>query len=127
MFTGGSGGTTGLEPRIAGALCYLLSVVTGVLFLVLEKNSRFVRFHAWQSIILFVTYLGLYTVINLLGNILGILPLIGSPLWYLSRSLNQLLSLGMGVITVVLMVKAYQEERFKLPYLGDIAERNAYS
>ena len=125
MLTGGSG--TGLDPKVAGALCYVLSVITGVLFLVMEKQSRFVRFHAWQSILLFMVYLGAYTVVSVAGNILAILPLIGDLLWSAAQFVNQLLSLGMGIITILLVVKAYQEERFKLPYLGDVAERNAYA
>ncbi|MBI4497159.1 MAG: DUF4870 domain-containing protein [Chloroflexi bacterium] len=125
MYTGGSG--TGLDPRVAGVLCYPLSVVTGVLFLVLEKHDRFVRFHAWQSILLFIAYLGVYTVVNVLGNILSILPFIGTALWALSRTISGLLGLVLVGVSVFLMVKAYQRERYKLPYLGDVAERNAYA
>ncbi len=125
MITGGSG--SGLEPRIAGVLCYLLSVVTGVLFLFIEKQNRFVRFHAWQSILLFIVYIGVYTVVSVLGDILRILPIIGRPLFFVAVLFNQVLGLALLVASIWLMVKAYQEERYKLPYLGDVAERNAYS
>ena len=109
MLTGGS--ASGLSPRVAGAFCYPLSIVTGVLFLLIEKDNRFVRFHAWQSILLFIVYLGCYSVVSVAGNILSILPLIGDLFWYASRFINQLLSLGMGIVSVFLIFKAFQEER----------------
>lgn len=130
MYSGGSSGSsgkqTGLSPRAAGALCYLPFLVTGVLFLFIEKNNRFVRFHAWQSILLFVGYTGIYTVVSVAGSILEILPLIGGPLWYVSRVILSLMSFVMGIATIYLMMQAAKEQRTKLPYLGDVAERNAY-
>jgi len=100
--------STGLDPRIAGLLCYLLGMITGVVFLVLEKEDDFVRFHAYQSTAtfgaLFVLSIGF-----------AWLPLVG---W-----LGQMLLGPVSVILwVVLMVKAYQGERFKLPIVGDWAE-----
>jgi uncharacterized membrane protein len=100
--------STGLDPRIAGLLCYLLGMITGVVFLVLEKEDDFVRFHAYQSTAtfgaLFVLSIGF-----------AWLPLVG---W-----LGQMLLGPVSVILwVVLMVKAYQGERFKLPVVGDWAE-----
>ncbi|PMB06579.1 hypothetical protein CEN49_15115 [Fischerella thermalis CCMEE 5273] len=97
-----------LEPKVAAALCYVLWWVTGLLFLLLEKENRFIRFHAWQSIITF----GGLTVILVVA---GMVPFLG---WIIS-AIAQLLGL---VLWIVLMVKAYQEEWYKLPIAGDIAE-----
>ena len=104
-------GTTssGLPENVAGALAYLIGPVTGVLFLVLEKQSKFVRFHAMQSLVVFG---GLF-VVNI---VLGFVPILG---WVL----GMLLSLVGVLLWVVLLIKAYQGERYKLPYIGEIAER----
>ena len=65
----------GLNENVAGALCYLGSFVTGVIFLILApyNQSKFVRFHAFQSIFLFVTYIAFAVVFAILGHIIGLL------------------------------------------------------
>ncbi|WP_158734856.1 DUF4870 domain-containing protein [Alteribacillus sp. YIM 98480] len=99
----------GLEENVAGLLCYLLGLITGIVFLVLEKDSRFVRFHALQSIFISGTIVVLnivFTAIPVLGWLLGLLlSLVGFVLW------------------IVLMVKAYQGKWFKLSIFGDMAEK----
>ena len=108
--TPGSGekSSTGLEANIAGALCYLLGFITGILFLVLEKDSKFVRFHAMQSTIVF----GGIFVLNV---ILTVIPLVG---WLVAMLLFPVTL----ILWIVLMIKAFQGARFKLPVVGDIAE-----
>ncbi len=98
----------GIEENIAGLLCYVLGWITGIVFLVLEKNSRFVRFHAMQSLITFLSL----TIINWIA---GIIPLIGSLL----STAIVLLSL---ILWLILMFKAYSGEMYKLPVVGDLAE-----
>lgn len=102
--------STGLEPNIAGALTYLLGFVTGILFLVLEKQSKFVRFHAMQSII---TFGGLFV----LQIVLQIVPILGALLsFFIIFPLSVLL-------WAFLMYKAFSGDKFKLPYIGDMAEK----
>src|SRR5690606_16988233 len=101
--------STGLEDNIVGLLCYLVWPITGIIFLILEKENKFIRFHALQSIITIVAL----TIINF---VLSFIPLIG---WMLSP-LVWLLGVALWV---VLMVKAYQNETFKLPVIGDICEQ----
>jgi uncharacterized membrane protein len=103
-----------LKPNVAGMLCYPLSFITGILFLVLTpyNKDRFVRFHAWQSIFFFLALL-------VLSIALRILPW---PFEGLFLSALQLLALG-G--TGWLMYKAYNNEWFKLPLIGDWAENQA--
>jgi len=96
--------SSGLEPNIAGLLCYVLGWVTGLAFLLLEKENKFVRFHAIQSIIVF----GAVTVLYI---ILFWIPFLGWIIWLLAL-----------VLWIVLMIKAYQGEMFKLPVAGQIAE-----
>jgi uncharacterized membrane protein len=106
-------GTTslGLQPNVAALLCYILGIITGILFFVLEKDNKFVRFHAMQSIVVF----GFLLVLN---AILAVIPVIG---W----SLMPILGIVSLILWILLMVKGYQGEYFKLPVAGDIAEKNS--
>lgn len=99
--------STGMEEHVAGLLCYVLGFVTGIVFLVIEKKSRFVRFHAMQSIIVFG---GLF----LLDIVLGFIPIIGIMLHLLISPISL-------ILWIILMVKAYQKSWFKLPVVGEIA------
>ncbi|MBM3154931.1 MAG: DUF4870 domain-containing protein [Chloroflexi bacterium] len=101
--------STGLEENIAGLLCYVLGWVTGLIFFLIEKDSKFVRFHAMQSIIVF-------GVLCVAGIIIGWIPIIG-------QVIGGLISLLALVLWIILMVKAYQGEKFKLPWAGDLAEK----
>lgn len=103
--------STGLEANVAGLLCYLLGWITGLIFFLIEKENKYVRFHALQSILVF----GAFTV---LPFILVMIPALGPMLL-------PLVSLLELVLWIVLMVKAYQGEKFKLPLAGDIAEKNS--
>ena len=101
----------GLDPTLAATLAYALGFVSGILMLVLERRDRYVRFHAMQSTITFLAIL--------VGQVvLGFIPLLGPPL-------SGLLGLLGVVLWVLLMVKAFQGERFKLPMIGDMAEERA--
>jgi uncharacterized membrane protein len=99
---------TGLKQNVASMLCYLGLWVTGIIFLVLEKQNRVVRFHAAQSLMVF----GFLSVTSF---ILGFIPVAGGAI-----------STGIGLVIfilwIVLMVKAYQGEVYHLPVAGDIAE-----
>jgi uncharacterized membrane protein len=103
--------STGMEQNLAGLLCYVLGWVTGIIFLLLEKDNRFVRFHAIQSIVVF----GAFTVLEI---IFSFIPVIG---WILSA----LLGILAFILWIVLMVQAYGGKMYKLPVAGDIAERNS--
>ncbi|UCB46302.1 MAG: DUF4870 domain-containing protein [Spirochaetota bacterium] len=99
---------TGLEPNIAGLLCYLGGWVTGIVFLILEKKNKFVRFHALQSIVTF----GVLTVVSAL---LGWIPVVGG---YFSAAIGILAF----ILWIILMVKAYQGDLYKIPVAGRVAE-----
>ncbi len=99
---------TGLSQNLAGLLCYLLGWVTGIIFLVLEPENKFVRFHAIQSIIVF-------GVLSVLTWIFGLF------VWGFAAFLG---ALGF-ILWIILMVKAYQGERFRIPIAGDIANKNS--
>lgn len=103
----------GMRARTAGLLCYLFSWVGGLIFLLLERENRFVRFHARQSILFFGTMTILESVFSYIpygffgiGGVLGLVTFIG---W------------------IVLMVSAYRGRYYKLPLFGDYAEKWANS
>ena len=106
-----------LPPNVAGMLCYLAGFVTGILFLALAhyRQDRFVRFHAFQAIFLSVAWIALYLV---LGIFLAMLP---GALWGVGRMLYPLVSLAGFLLWLLLMRKAYQNERFRLPVIGNLA------
>jgi len=110
--------SSGLQANVAGLLCYLLGVITGIIFYLIEKDNKFVRFHAMQSIVVF----GTLTVLNIVISFL--MPMLG-PLAVFVVPVVALVSLLGLVLWILLMVKAYQGELFKLPIAGDIAEKNS--
>ena len=101
--------SVGLEEKIAGLLCYVLGWVSGIVFILIEQENKFVRFHAIQSIIVF----GALTIV---ATVLGWIPFIGAFFaWIISV-------LGF-ILWIVLMIKAYQGTRYKLPWSGNMAEK----
>ena len=103
--------STGLEENIAGLLCYVLGWITGLVFFLIEKENKAVRFHAMQSIVVF----GAITVVSI---IVSWIPFIG----YILGILLSILAL---ILWILLMVKAYQGEKYKVPVAGNIAEKQA--
>jgi len=105
------------QGNVKGALCYVLGWISGIYFLVTEKNDRFLRFHALQSIIVFAIITVLYFVLSMFFT------LALWRLWALISMLNTLLGLGSLVLWALLMYKAYNNEYFKLPFVGEIAHK----
>ena len=101
--------STGLQANVAGALSYVLGWVTGIVFLVLEKENKYVRFHAIQSIVVF----GAVTVAEI---VFSFIPFVG---WIL----NLLLGIGAFVLWIVLILRAYQGRSCKIAFAGNIAEQ----
>jgi uncharacterized membrane protein len=106
-----------MSENVAGALCYLVGFVTGIIFLVIApyNQNKFVRFHAFQSIFLNVAYIAFWILasfLTILTHGIGILlyPLIG---------------LGFFVLWLYMMFSAYNNKRVKLPIIGDLAEKQA--
>lgn len=108
----------GLTENAAAACCYLLFAVTGVAFLVIApyNQSRTIRFHAFQSIILTVAWVFVWTALGIVVGIAG---------FYSLYSLSRLVGLGFFVLWIYLMISAYQGKKIVLPLIGPIAERQA--
>ena len=96
--------STGLDENVAAFFCYLLGFITGIVFLVIEKESRFVKFHAKQSTI---TFLGLFV----LTLVFGWIPVLGILIFVFSL-----------ILWLILMVKALRGEKYMLPIVGKLAE-----
>ncbi|HEX6675251.1 MAG TPA: hypothetical protein VF486_09520 [Actinomycetes bacterium] len=104
-------GGSGLDQNVASGLAYVLTFITGIIFLLTDKRPE-VRYHSMQAIFFGVVWL----VISLAGRYIGI-GLLGLLFW--------LASIGMFVLWIVLMIQGFQGNHFKLPVLGDLAEQQA--
>ena len=121
---GGPPGKTkfaGLDPNVAAMICYLpicLNLVVAIIFFITERDLRFVRFHAAQSLTLF----GAWIIVSVGLSIMGAVPGFG---FLVHSVIFPLLGLGIFVLYVFLAMRAYNNTWYKLPTLGDFAERIA--
>ena len=117
-----SSSSGGLEPNIAALLGYLIGILA-VVWLVIEpyNKNRFIRFHAFQAIGFFVATVVLSIALTILSFIIGMVPglnLILIVLW-------PLLWLAILLVWLLLMFKAYKNEMWKLPVIGNFCEQQA--
>jgi uncharacterized membrane protein len=128
-----SSGIGGLDPKVAAALSYIW--IVGLIFFFIEKENRYVRFHAMQSIIFGIANSVIMIALAILASILtvvfgvggavvgggggAIMSLLVSLIWLLFSVAGLLLFLGL----VFAAYKAYQGEKFKLPFIGNMAEK----
>jgi uncharacterized membrane protein len=103
----------GLSDNVAGMLAYV-TIIPAIIFLVLEpyNRNRFIRFHAFQSIFLCIGWIIIHTILRIL------LPWFLWPLW-------GVIDLALFVLWIVLLMKAYSGQMWKLPVVGDMAEKQA--
>jgi uncharacterized membrane protein len=113
---------SGLAENAAGALCYALGWITGLIFFFIDKRP-YVRFHAAQSIVVFgglhilEIALGMFFGFGLFGGFGGGLVGFG-----LGTVIYMLISIGSLILWILLMVKAYQGQRFRVPIAANIAD-----
>ena len=98
----------GIDENLEGVLCYFLGFITGILFLILEKDNKFIRFHAMQSTALFIPLFVIGFALSLTLVLLVLVPL----LWLLEL-----------ILWLFMMYKAYNREMYKLPIVGDFAAK----
>ena len=120
--------STGMSANTAGLLCYLFTWITGIIFVVIEKKSAFVRFHAWQSIMTFgvlavaslILWIPIYLIVigglDSFGEILAILIIAG---------IGGLIGLLSFILWIILMVQAKTGKMWKVPWAGRWAEKQA--
>lgn len=105
-------GAMGMEQNVAGALCYLAGLITGVIFLLIApyNQNKFVRFHAFQSIFTHLGIIVLWTLLMILTHGLGFLLL-------------PLIFIAVIALWIYMMVTAYQGKSVRLPLVGDLAAK----
>jgi uncharacterized membrane protein len=114
--------STGLPPRVAGLLCYAAAWASGLLLVAIERDSRFVRFHAWQSVLGF----GAFTLLALGAWGVTILMAFVSPAVFRVMSyVTQILWIALGATWIFTVVMVAQGRRWKMPLVGKWAERFA--
>jgi uncharacterized membrane protein len=108
----------GMADNVAGMLAYF-TFIPALIFLVMEpyKRSRFIRFHAWQSLLFNAVWCALWIALRIIAHI----PFFG----WLTVLAWPLVMLGGFIIWIILVLKANQNQTFKLPMIGDIAEKQA--
>ncbi|MDX6500930.1 MAG: hypothetical protein QOG23_4190 [Blastocatellia bacterium] len=126
--SGAPGGKTslGLDSNLGAMLCYIanivccLGIILSVVFLITEKENRFVKFHALQSLFLFVVYAALAILVQIIGLVLRIaigLLLAGLVTW----GLWAFVTLIVVILWIWAGIKAYGGQWYKLPGIGDVA------
>lgn len=113
----------GINENVAGALCYVLGFVSGLIFYFLEDENEFVRFHAIQSTLVFGGLFALGIVLNVAGIAFAAIPVLGVVISLALAFVSLLIGPVAFVLWVVLMFKAYKGERFALPFVGGYAEQ----
>lgn len=113
----------GMNDNLAGALCYLVGFITGILFLVMEPYSRrpFVRFHAFQSIFFSVGWIGLSIALSIAFTIVGV----AMHMWLIFLPLRMLIGFAGFLLWLFCMYKAYNGEWYQLPIVGPAAAKQA--
>jgi uncharacterized membrane protein len=116
--------TFGLDENVASAACYVLGWVTGIIFFVMEKDNKTVRFHAMQSILTFLPLMILVWIIGFVVTMMtigaGVYGAVG--IWAILGLVMTLIWIVMLLLWLFLMYKAYQGEKFLVPIVGAIAE-----
>jgi len=109
---------SGLSDNAAGGLAYV-TFIPAIVFLIIEPFNRnpYVRFHSWQSIFLAIAY----TIVDIAMMIVGRIPVFG----WLTLFMWPLIALGFFIIWIIVLIKAFNGERFKLPIIGQLAEQQA--
>jgi uncharacterized membrane protein len=114
---------SGMTSNVAGALTYVLGFITGIIFLVIEpyKNDKFVRFHAFQSIFFNAGLIAFWIVWSILAAILGTLTF--GVLGLVMALIGMVIALVVFGFWIFLMYKAYNNEQFMIPFIGELAKK----
>lgn len=116
---------TGMQSNVAGLLTYILGIISAVVFLVLDqfKNDRFVRFHAFQSLFFGLAWIAFWIAWIFIWGMLTFAA--GSVLFWIGLPIRMLIGFGGFLYWLFLMYKAYNNEMYRIPYIGDLAAKQA--
>jgi uncharacterized membrane protein len=112
---------TGLSENAAGGLAYI-TVIPAIIFLILApyNKSSYIRFHSWQCIFMAIAWIAIDIALGIFGRMLVFFRLV-------TFALYPLVALAMLILWLIVLIKAFNGERFKLPLIGDLAEKQANS
>ncbi len=112
-----------LAENVAGMLAYF-TIIPAIIFLMIEpyNRNRFVRFHSFQCLFVAIALVVIDVVLLILSSILHLLPVIG---WTMTALMWPIYSFAVLGLWLLLVIKAYQHEIYKLPIVGDLAEKQA--
>jgi uncharacterized membrane protein len=114
--------STGLSANQAGLLCYVAGWITGIVFIVLEKKSIFVKFHAWQSILTFGVLFVAWLILSRMLIDIGWVTLSLGLIW-VGRAFGWIVGLVMLALWIILIIQAGTGKMWKVPWAGDWAEK----
>ena len=112
--------STGLAANVAGALAYVLGPITGIAFLVMEKENAFVRYHAAHSIVVSGVLIAASIALSIVSTVLAIVPILG---WLLALALSLALAVGSFGLWLFLMFKAFNGQEWEAPVAGQFARK----
>lgn len=123
MTNGQSQTNLGVQPNVGGLLCYApccVGLIFSIVAAIVEKQSRFIRFHAFQSLLL---HAGIFVVAIALQVATLVMGMVAGPLAAIVSLISIPVGLGFLGLAIFLMVKAYQNEEWAIPTLGDMAKK----
>ena len=118
-----SASSTGLTPNVAAGLACVLTFISGIIFLLLEKRSQFVRFWAMQAIVFGGVWFLAGIVLSILGAIFAHIPVLGIIVGLLLTLLSFALTIGGLIVWIVMLVKSFSGQEWEIPILGRIARQ----
>lgn len=113
--------SSGMDPRLAGLLAYLVPPITGIIFFLIEKSNQVVRWHAAQSIVFGIAWIVLWVVFTIVSMVLSaVIPIIGTIIGFL---IWIVLFLGGLVLWVVCLIKGYSGQIWRMPGIAPYADK----
>jgi uncharacterized membrane protein len=113
--------SSGMDPKLAGLLAYLIPPITGIIFFIIEKSNRVVRWHAAQSIVFGVAWIVVWVAFSVLSMILSaIIPIIGT---IISLLVWIVVFLGGMILWVICLIKGYSGTMWRMPLIAPWADK----
>jgi len=113
--------SSGMDPKLAGLLAYVIPPITGIVFLLIEKTNDVVRWHAAQSIVFGVAWIVMWIILMVLSTVLSsVIPVIG---WVISMIIYLVVWLGGLVLWVICLIKGYSGTKWRMPLLAPYADK----
>jgi uncharacterized membrane protein len=113
--------SSGMDPKLAGLLAYLVPPITGIIFFLIEKSNQVVRWHAAQSIVFGVAWIVLWIALTVLSMVLSaILPIIGTIIGFL---ITFVVFIGGVILWIVCLIKGYSGTMWRMPLIAQFADK----